>query len=120
MKARIAPKQKLNPKQLKIINSYIEEEISKAKEKDKESKHAEIDRQLKIFTYALYLNEGYREIRIKRFLDNYQKFICGKDIDEIFWDKVDEVLFDKLHLDDYFNREDYEEREQAMLENARR
>lgn len=116
----MAPKQKLSPKQLKIINSYIEEEISKAKEKDKETKQAETARQLKIFTYALYLNTGYREKRIKKFLDDFQEFICNKDIDEIFWDKVDEVLFDKLHLDDYFNREDYEEREKAMLENARR
>lgn len=119
MNARIAPKKKLSSKQLEIINSYIEEEITKAREEDKQNWHAETARQLKIFTYALYLIEGYREVRIKRFLGNFQDFVCSKNVDEIFWDRVDDVLFDKLHLDDYFSRDNYEEREQAIRGNTK-
>lgn len=118
MKARIAPKSNLSSKQLDIINSYIKEELIKAREEDKENWHVEVSRQLKIFTYALYLTEGYGELRIKRFLNKFQDFICGKDVDEVFWDRIDSVLFDKLHLEDYFSRENYEEREQVIRGNT--
>lgn len=37
MKARIAPKSNLSSKQLDIINSYIKEELIKAREEDKGS-----------------------------------------------------------------------------------
>ncbi|MEF2919093.1 MAG: hypothetical protein U0O22_01320 [Acutalibacteraceae bacterium] len=36
---------------------------------------------------------------------------------EIFWDKLDELLIDKLCIP--FEREDYEEREKAVIENAK-
>ena len=42
----------------------------------------------------------------------------GKNANEVFWDRVDEIVIDKLKLP--FEREDYEERENAMRANARK
>lgn len=55
---------------------------------------------------------GFGEKRVKHFLDNLSALM--DESDELFWDRVDNVLFDKLHLDDYFSREDYDEREDLL------
>lgn len=105
MRARVPFKNSVSKKRLAEAEEFIHSELKKGKQE-------EITRTLKIFAYSLHSILGFGEKRTKQYLDNFSEFM--NNIDELFWDRIDETLFDELHLDDYFNRENYEEREELL------
>lgn len=105
MKARIPFKNSVSKKRLAAAEEFIHSELRKGKQE-------EITRTLKIIAFSLYMFLGFGEKRVKQFLDDLSKLM--NECDELFWDRVDDVLFERLHLDDYFNRENYEEREELL------
>ncbi len=105
MKARVPFKNSVSKKRLAEAEEFIHSELKKGKQE-------EITRTLKIIAFSLYMFLGFGEKRVKQFLDDLSKLM--NECDELFWDRVDDVLFERLHLDDYFNRENYEEREELL------
>ena len=105
MRARVPFKNSVSKKRLAEAEEFIHSELKKGKQE-------EITRTLKIIAFSLYMFLGFGEKRVKHFLDNLSALM--DESDELFWDRVDDVLFEKLHLDDYFNRENYEEREELL------
>lgn len=105
MRARVPFKNSVSKKRLAEAEEFIHSELKKGKQE-------EITRTLKIIAFSLYMFLDFGEKRVKHFLDNLSALM--DESDELFWDRVDNVLFDKLHLDDYFSREDYDEREDLL------
>ena len=105
MRARVPFKNSVSKKRLAEAEEFIHSELKKGKQE-------EITRTLKIIAFSLYMFLGFGEKRVKHFLYNLSALM--DESDELFWDRVDDVLFEKLHLDDYFNRENYEEREELL------
>ena len=73
---------------------------------------------MKIIFVTLNKEFSFGHDRLFRLLKEAEKLMIENQGNEILWDKIDELLIDRLGLP--FDREDYEEREKAVLENARR
>lgn len=110
MKAIIKPKDIFSKQTRKAIDQYVFEEIDKTKKE-------EFTRFLKIFFVTLNEKFGFGQKRLLELLKEAEKIMLENQGNEILWDKIDELLIDRLGLP--FDREDYEEREIAVLENAK-
>lgn len=111
MKARIKPKDIFSKQTRKAVDQYVLEEVDRTKKE-------EFTRFLKVIFVALNENFNFGHDRLLKLLKVSEKMLFENQGNEILWDKIDELLIDRLGLP--FDREDYEEREQAVLENARR
>lgn len=111
MKARIKPKDIFSKQARKAVDEYVREEVDRAK-KD------ELTRFLKVFFVTLNKEYKFGHDQLFKLLKEAENLMLDNQGNEILWDKIDEILIDRLGLP--FDREDYEEREQAVLENARR
>ena len=111
MKARINPKDMFSKQTRKAVDQYVLEEVDRTKKE-------ELTRFLKIFFVTLHNKFGFGKKRLLELMLEAQELMAENQGNEILWDKIDELLINKLGLP--FDREDYEEREQAVLENARR
>lgn len=104
-------KNKLTSSEKKACKRYIYEEIQKGQ-------NEALMRFLKVNCMILHDDFGFGQQRLAKFIELISKVMGENKGNEIFWDKVDEIVIDNLRLP--FEREDYEEREQAMKENARK
>ena len=111
MKARIKPKDIFSKQTRKAVDQYVLEEVDR-------TKREEFYRFLKVFFVILHNDYDMPSDELEELLLKTSKLMIENQGNEILWDKIDELLIDKLGLP--FEREDYEEREKAMLENARR
>jgi hypothetical protein len=111
VKARIKPKHIFSKHIREAADEYVREEVDKAK-------RDELYRFLKVFFVTLNEDFKFGHDRLMKLLLKAEKLMLDNQGNEILWDKVDELLIDRLGLP--FDREDYEEREKAMIENARR
>lgn len=102
---------KLTNNEKKACKRYIIEEIQKGQ-------NEALTRFLKVNCMILHDDFGFGQQRLAKFIELISKVMGENKGNEIFWDKVDEIVIDNLRLP--FEREDYEEREQAMKENARK
>ena len=101
----------LDKEERKACQRFIIEEIQR-------SKNAELTRFLKVICYILNDEFGFGKGRIEKLIDCMNKFMEKNKGNEIFWDKIDERLIDKMGLP--FKPEDYEECEAFMKENNRK
>ena len=111
MKARIKPKDIFSKQTRKAVDQYVLEEVDRTKKE-------ELTRFLKIMFVTLNKKFNFGHDRLFKLLKEAEKLMIENQGNEILWDKIDELLIDRLGLP--FDREDYEEREKTMLENARR
>lgn len=111
MKARIKPKDIFSKQTRKAVDQYVLEEVDRTKKE-------EFTRFLKIFFVTLHNECDFDKECLLELMSKTQELMVKNQGNEILWDKIDELLIDRLGLP--FDREDYEEREQAVLENARR
>ncbi len=111
MKARIKPKDIFSKQTRKAVDEYVREEVERAK-------RDELYRFLKVFFVTLNKEYKFGHDRLFKLLKEAEQLMLDNQGNEILWDKIDELLIDRLGLP--FEREDYEEREKAMIENARR
>lgn len=96
MKVRIKPKHMFGKHIREAADEYVREEVDRVKRE-------ELYRFLKVFF-------------LMKLLLKAEELMLDNQGNEILWDKVDELLIDRLGLP--FDREDYEEREKAVLESA--
>jgi hypothetical protein len=111
VKARIKPKHIFSKHIREAADEYVREEVDKAK-------RDELYRFLKVFFVTLNEDFGFGHDRLMKLLLKAENLMLNNQGNEILWDKIDERLIDRLGLP--FEREDYEEREKAMLENNAR
>lgn len=111
MKARIKPKDIFSKHIKDAADDYVREEVDRVKREEN-------IRFLKVFFVILNEEFKFGHDRLFRLLKKAEKKMIENQGNEILWDKIDELLIDRLGLP--FDREDYEEREKAILENARR
>lgn len=102
---------KLTKREKQACQRYIVEELQKGE-------HGALMRFLKVTCVVLHDDFGFGRQRLEKYIDAIDKLMTENQGNEILWDKIDEVLIDKLGLP--FECEDYEEREEAMRENARK
>lgn len=102
---------KLTSDEKKRVSGYILSEIEKGQ-------NEALMRFLKVNCVVLHNNFGFGYQRLAKFIECIRETMGNNIGNEIFWDKVDEIVIDNLRLP--FEREDYEEREQAMKDNARK
>ena len=102
---------KLTNNEKKACKRYIVEEIQKGQNES-------LMRFLKVNCMILHDDFGFGYQRLAKFINCIRETMGDNVGNEIFWDKVDEIVIDNLKLP--FERENYEEREQAMKENAKR
>lgn len=103
MKARIPPKNRLSRSAIKAVNEYAAEKS-----------HDELTRFLKMVNVVLnrYFKLGKK--RLNRFNSLLRDEMMKHQGDPALWVTVDRILIDEIGLP--FQREDYERREQAMIE----
>ena len=101
----------LSKEERKACQRFILEEIQR-------NKNAEMTRFLKIICYILNDEFGFGKGRIEKMIDSMNLFMEENKGNEIFWDRMDEHLIDKMGLP--FKREDYDECESFMKENNRK
>lgn len=111
MRARIKASDMLSKPAREAVEEYILAEVNR-------TKNEEMARFLKIICATLHKEFGFGGKRLTDLVFKSQEFMQENKGNEIFWDKIDELLIDKLGIP--FSREDYEEREKAVIENARR
>lgn len=111
MKARIKPKNIFSKHIKDAADEYVREEVDRVKRE-------ELTRFLKVFFVTLHNDYEMPSDDLEQLLLKTSDLMIENQGNEILWDKIDELLIDRLGLP--FEREDYEEREKAMLENARR
>ena len=101
----------LSKEEQKACQRFIVEEIQR-------NKNAEMTRFLKIICYILNDEFGFGKGRVEKLIDRLNSFMEENKGNEIFWDKLDEHLIDKMGLP--FRYEDYEECESFMKENNKK
>ena len=106
MKARI----NMSKDEKKICKQYVSECLQK-------ERYEMLMRFLKINCVVLHNEFNFGTQRLEKFINSITSTM-DKNANEVFWDRVDETVIDKLKLP--FEREDYEERENAMRANARK
>ena len=111
MRAKIKACDVLSKPARVAVEEYIKTEVNR-------TKNEEMARFLKIICATLHQKFGFGGKRLTKLVFDAQEFMLENKGNEIFWDRLDELLIDKLGIP--VEREDYEEREKAVLENARR
>lgn len=101
MKARIPPQRKLNRQTLDAVDEYMRQKT-----------HNELIRFLKIVLVVLNRHFGFGTKRLNRFSRLLNEEMAKHQGDPALWVTVDKIVIDELKLP--FEREDYEEREEAM------
>ncbi len=101
----------LSKEEQKACKRFIIEEVNR-------NKNEEMTRFLKIICFLLNNQFGFGKGRIEKLIDCLTTFMDENKGNEIFWDKLDEHLIDKMGLP--FKCEDYEECESFMKENNRK
>lgn len=107
MKARI--QNKFDKKTINELNAYVTQKVEK-------DKNEEMMRFLKLICVTLHKDFNFGGKRLARLLINTEELLKENYNNEVLWDRVDELLIEKLGLD--FKRENYEERERAIRESV--
>ena len=95
----------------------IREEVLREYRKIEEIKRREMaERCLKIFIAVLHEKYGFGEKRAKRFYAECGELLSKADTDEVFWEKIDRVVIDKLGIEDFTR--DYTEKNKAVRESG--
>ena len=107
MKVRLNPLINMSTKEKKELNEYM---AQRAKKIYDEEATGLVRRCYKTFAVALHQKYGFGRNRLIKLMDELTDISKLRDIDDVFWKHLDDIIINEIKLD--FEREDYKELEE--------
>ena len=107
MKVRLNPLINMSTKEKKELNEYM---AQRAKKIYDEEATGLVRRCYKTFAVALHQKYGFGRNRLIKLMDELTDLSKLRDIDDVFWKHLDDIIINEIKLD--FEREDYKELEE--------
>ena len=107
MKVRYNPIAQMSKREQKELNEYM---AQRAKKIYDEEATGLIRRCYKTFAVALHKKYGFGRNRLIQLMDELSDISKLRDIDDVFWKHLDDVIINEIKLG--FDREEYEDLEE--------